>query len=131
MYGKCTNKNSIGIEICSNSTTKKVGKANDDTWFFTEKELNLAVELVNELMKEYDIDYDHVIRHYDVTGKLCPGIVGWNEDSGNVDYWCLFKGKLSDKKDDYETKYFELLNEYNKLKDKYNAICNIVKEDIA
>jgi peptidoglycan hydrolase-like protein with peptidoglycan-binding domain len=23
-------------------------------------------------MKEYDIDIDHVIRHYDVTGKCCP-----------------------------------------------------------
>ena len=27
---------------------------------------------MSELMKEYNIDIDHVIRHYDVTGKCCP-----------------------------------------------------------
>ena len=29
-------------------------------------------------MKKFNIDKDHVVRHYDISGKLCPGILGWN-----------------------------------------------------
>jgi N-acetylmuramoyl-L-alanine amidase CwlA len=30
-------------------------------------------------MMAYDIPRERVIRHYDVTGKLCPGVPGWND----------------------------------------------------
>ena len=30
------------------------------------------------------IPAENDVRHYDVTGKLCPDIIGWNEDSGNA-----------------------------------------------
>ena len=46
-------------------------------------------------MQTYGIDADHVIRHYDVSGKLCPGIIGWNEDSKDVSKWKAFKARLS------------------------------------
>ena len=29
-------------------------------------------------MLMYDIPRDRVVRHYDITGKLCPGVPGWN-----------------------------------------------------
>ena len=35
--------------------------------------------LVRYLMKKYGIPKTNVVRHYDVTGKLCPGIYGWND----------------------------------------------------
>lgn len=38
----------------------------------TDKTLQNAAELVYSLCKQYGIPYDHIIRHYDVTGKLCP-----------------------------------------------------------
>jgi len=95
LYGKCTNSNSIGIEICSNNTTKKATNPNDESWFFTKETINNAIELTKKLMAEYNIQAGNVIRHYDVTGKLCPGIVGWNADSGSEDDWHKFKAALT------------------------------------
>ena len=46
-------------------------------------------------MQTYNIPADRVIRHYDVSGKLCPGIIGWNEDSKDISQWKEFKAKLS------------------------------------
>ena len=65
-YGTCKNANSISIELCPDFK--------DVTYFFTEATLENAADLTKDLMKKYDIDIDHVIRHYDVTGKDCPGI---------------------------------------------------------
>ena len=45
-------------------------------------------------MKEYDVDIDHVIRHYDVNGKPCPGIIGWNAETGDESKWEAFKKRL-------------------------------------
>lgn len=95
-YGKCTNANSIGIEVCcTNPNWKDTEPANTKAWSFTSAVINNAVELVKYLMQTYNIDTDHVIRHYDVSGKLCPGIIGWNEDSGNVTEWKHFKERIS------------------------------------
>lgn len=95
-YGKCTNANSIGIEICStNPNWTASDQANSKKWSFTEKAVLNAVELTNHLMQTYNIPADRVIRHYDVSGKLCPGIIGWNEDSKDVSQWEAFKAKLS------------------------------------
>lgn len=58
-YSECRNSTSIGIELCGNST-------------FPDAEIKLAAKLVQWLMDKYDIDADHVIRHYDVTHKSCP-----------------------------------------------------------
>lgn len=95
-YGKCTNYNSIGIEVCStNRNYSPYDPANSPKWSFTNAAIEKAVELTKYLMQTYGIDADHVIRHYDVSGKLCPGIIGWNEDSGNATAWQLFKSRLT------------------------------------
>lgn len=93
-YKQCTNQNSISIEICSFNVSGKMTYANDPAYSFTDKVLDNAVNLVKYLMKEYNIDIDHVIRHYDVTGKLCPGILGWNIESGSEKGWQAFKSRL-------------------------------------
>lgn len=64
LYGIVTNTNSISIEMCD---TKRDGK-----YQATEKTMANAAELCMELMKKYNIDIDHVVRHFDVTGKHCP-----------------------------------------------------------
>ena len=95
-HGKCTNANSIGIEVCStNPNWQASDQANCKKWSFTDKVVAKAAELVKYLMQTYNIPIDHVIRHYDVTGKLCPGIIGWNEDSGNAKKWEQFKTQLT------------------------------------
>lgn len=95
-YGKCTNKNAIGIEVCSTNSTGKMQAANDKSYSFTEAAVNNTVELVKLLMKWYNVPAENVIRHYDVTGKPCPGIYGWNIESGSEAEWQTFKARLSD-----------------------------------
>jgi N-acetylmuramoyl-L-alanine amidase CwlA len=95
LFGKCTNANSIGVEICSTNSTGKMQNANDRTYSFTEAAVNNALELVRFLMTEYNIPAENVVRHYDVTGKPCPGIIGWNADSGSEKEWEKFKARLT------------------------------------
>lgn len=63
-HGICTNSNSISVELCD---TQKDGVSG-----FSKKTLNNAVELIKLLMTKYNIDTEHIIRHFDVTGKICP-----------------------------------------------------------
>ena len=95
LYGICKNSNSIGIEVCcNNSIGPKNGKmpdANDASYSFTDAAVANAEWLVKRLMAEYNIPADHVVRHYDVTGKPCPGIIGWNVESGSEAKWQAFK----------------------------------------
>lgn len=61
-HSQCRNANSIGVEICMNDRAGNV-------WM---KSIAHAAQLVRMLMIRYQIPEDHVIRHYDVTGKQCP-----------------------------------------------------------
>ena len=63
-HPSCRNANSIGVEMCD---AKRDGRV-----MATDKTIANAAELVYQLCKQYNIPYDHIIRHYDVTGKLCP-----------------------------------------------------------
>ena len=81
-YGKCTNANSIGIEICTHN--------NGSNWEFTEKAVNTAIELTKYLMQKFGVSADNVIRHYDVTGKSCPRVPGWGAVGGSAE-WDKFK----------------------------------------
>ena len=63
-WGKCTNYNSIGIEMC--------GIANDKILDMRNPTIKNAVNITKKIMKEYHISYSNVIRHYDVCGKKCP-----------------------------------------------------------
>lgn len=44
----------------------------DDSGRFTQETYNSCVHLTAYLAAKYDIDREHIIRHYDVTGKECP-----------------------------------------------------------
>lgn len=95
LYKVCTSANSIGIEMCSTNSAKKVTNPNDASWYFTDAVIDNCVELTKKLMEEYDIKPDHVIRHYDINGKLCPGIIGWNEDTNDISKWQDFIIRVS------------------------------------
>ena len=84
LHGKATNKNTISIEICSTctpATSTAVSVANHSGWSFSEAALNNAVKLAKMIMEKYNIPIERVVRHYDISGKLCPGIIGWNNES--------------------------------------------------
>lgn len=82
LHGTAKNINTISIEICSNLHKGADGNsANHAGWFFTAESLDNARRLVRFLMKKYNVPKDRVVRHYDVSGKLCPGIIGWNDEA--------------------------------------------------
>jgi hypothetical protein len=107
-YG-ITNKNAVSIEICSNLKKGTTGKVPNHTgWYFTDSAIDNAVKLSKMIMKAYNIPLNKVVRHYDATRKLCPGIIGWNpgviydsvtckptKEKSNEDKWLDFKKRLS------------------------------------
>lgn len=96
-YGKCTNYNSIGIEcgVCYTDTSAKEGDGDSDKWYFTEATQESLVWLVSKLMDEYSIPIDRVIRHYDVTGKICPNPYVRNNGLNGNWTWDEFKVNLA------------------------------------
>lgn len=85
-YGKCTNKNSISIELCDS--------VKNGVYDFTENTLKQAAELTKKLMDKYDIPISNVIRHFDVNGKTCP-----KPFVVDIKQWNAFKNRLKVKDD--------------------------------
>ena len=78
-HPRCVNDNSIGIELC-------------DSAFRVPRETEQrALELARDIIRRYHIPPENVLRHYDVTGKLCP--LPWVRDPAG---WWAFKKKLED-----------------------------------
>lgn len=73
------NEDTIAIECC----------IPDETGEFTDATYQSLIELTAWLMGRYDLTTDDVIRHYDVTGKMCPKYYVEHEDA-----WLLFKQDL-------------------------------------
>lgn len=95
-YKICTNYNSIGIEcgVCYTDKSAKEGDGDSNKWYFTEETQESLVWLVSKLMDEYNISFDHVIRHYDVTGKICPNPYVKNNGKNGNWTWDEFKANL-------------------------------------
>lgn len=74
-----SNANTISIEICSRLTGGTAAVPNHEGWVLSEAALANAARLARILMAKYNIPIERVVRHYDITGKLCPGVVGWND----------------------------------------------------
>lgn len=96
VYCAATNRNSIGVDLVPRKRSTKKLKATDNDWYFDGNTIQTAAALIRELMAKYAIDIAHVVRHYDVTHKLCPRpFVGNDANSvwgrtGN-DAWERFK----------------------------------------
>jgi hypothetical protein len=100
LKGICTNSNSIGIEVRPNKIDKSTAKdASKKDWYFEEATMKNLVELTIYLMKKYNIDINHVVRHFDISAKWCPRpFMGddtntYYNKSGNQ-MWSEFKVKL-------------------------------------
>lgn len=89
-FGQCKNSNSVSIEMCCHNS--KSG------WYIESATVKAAQELTKYLMGKYGIDAAHVIRHYDVNGKYCPGVKGWIAPLGGGEkLWDSFKAGLTGK----------------------------------
>lgn len=93
-YGKCTNNNSISVELCD--------EVKNGVYDFTEATLQNAAELVRMLMEKYGVPIENVIRHFDVNGKPCP-----KPFVDNPKAWENFKERLVEEM----TKYYETIAE--------------------
>lgn len=80
LYKIATNSNTLNIEMCDTVKDGKI-KAQEATIVNT-------IMLVRRKMKEYNIDIDHVIRHFDVTGKHCPAYMMDEQE------WAKFKARI-------------------------------------
>lgn len=81
-YQIATNSNTINVELCD---AKKDGQV-----MATEKTLDNAVKLIEELMAKYQIPKSRIIRHFDVTGKRCPAYFVDSEK------WQEFKARIKE-----------------------------------
>ncbi len=81
------NDRCISIEMCHP----------DDTGNFNDATYNNCVYLVAQLMNYYHLDMDHLIRHYDVTGKNCPKYFVEHEDR-----WEVFKDFVKQYREKYQ-----------------------------
>lgn len=102
-HPECRNANSIGIEMCSR-------KRADGSYYILPETVANAAALAREIMQRYGIDTEHVVRHYDVTGKRCP--MPWADDPAQ---WTAFKEMLTSKKPNEEEE--EPMTRYNKIDD--------------
>lgn len=105
-YGICNNTNSLNIELCDD---KKNGKI-----YPSQKTIDNALALTKKKMKQYGIPASHVIRHFDVTGKACPG------------YWCGTAAK--NKK--WKTEFWNKLSETASTSDKKNDTKKDTKKNV-
>ena len=102
-HPECRNANSIGIEMCSR-------KRADGSYYIKPETVANAAALAREIMQRYGIDTDHVLRHYDVTGKRCP--MPWVDDPAQ---WTAFLAMLTPEHPNEEEE--EPMTRYNKIDD--------------
>lgn len=121
-HPECRNSNSIGIELCVRNIGDRADTSRD--WYFEDTTFTAAVDLTKELMANYKIDTDHVLRHYDVTHKLCPNPFVYNHTKHT---WGIFKSALnpSSGKDSKETLVYPVKTGANGLTVIVNGTLNI------
>lgn len=72
---KCSSNNSIGIEAANsdlNDTGPKKLSADKGFYVYEKGTIENLISLTKALMIEYNIDVDHIYRHYDCSMKTCP-----------------------------------------------------------
>ena len=98
-HDKCRNDNSIGVEMCSE-------KDSSGLYYINEATQKKALEVVKWLMGKYGVPLENVLRHYDVTGKLCPEPFVRNQVK-----WLDFKGKLTGQKGEETEMIYNYIDE--------------------
>lgn len=91
VHAECRNANSIGIELCVRNKGSKAADSQD--WYFEDATVAAGIALTKELMARYGILAERVIRHYDVTGKICPNPYVYNHTKHT---WLAFKAALTE-----------------------------------
>ena len=80
------NKDTISIEVCHP----------DETGKFTDVTYGSLIDLTAFLCHEFSLDENDIIRHYDITGKICPKYYVENGDA-----WEQMKEDIGKRIDEY------------------------------
>jgi N-acetylmuramoyl-L-alanine amidase len=107
------NLKSIGIEMCCK---------NNGQWYFEQATVDNTIELVKELMVKYNIPVENVIRHYDVTGKICP-----EPYVRDVQAWNNFKNRLVQVEEVEEFEVEQLRTEVAELRTEVAELRNLIR----
>ena len=81
------NKDTISIEVCHPDES---GKFSSDAY-------HSLIRLTSWLCKSFYLDQNDVIRHFDITGKICPKFYVENEDE-----WDILKEKIGKYNGEFE-----------------------------
>lgn len=109
-HPKCRNTNSIGVELCNGVQSFDTDTVQNAAW------------LIKELMQRYNVPVENVIRHYDVTGKLCPASLVDEEK------WKEFKNLLREGVDMEELN--NLKAEFKQYVEHTSGIINMMGKEI-
>ena len=123
IHPDCRNANSIGIEMCVRNKGSQADTSKD--WYFEDATVAAAIELAKYLMKKYGITADRVIRHYDVTGKICPNPYVYNTTTHT---WNEFKKALAGGTTPVaptEKKYYRVRTSWDNAKSQIGAYENL------
>lgn len=116
----CRNASSIGIEVCM---LDKCGQVRQGS-------IRQAVQLAQKLMKQYHIPPANVVRHYDVTHKICPAPM-----VNDPALWKAFQNALSSKEEKNVTQeqFNQMMDNWlkqsNPLYDRIENVPNYLQED--
>lgn len=67
-----SNGTAIGVDLVEHKRDTRTKSVEDRDWYFSQKVLADGASLVAMLAEKYKIPQDHIVRHFDVTGKKCP-----------------------------------------------------------
>jgi hypothetical protein len=90
VHPECRNGNSLGVELCVRNNGSQADNSRD--WYFEDATVQAAKALTKDLMAKYKVSADRVIRHHDVTGKICPNPFVYNHTQHT---WEAFKAALT------------------------------------
>lgn len=122
----CRNANSIGIEMCVRKNNTNHLGAEDQDWYFENSTVDSAIELTKHLMKKYNVPAENVIRHYDVTGKICPNPYVYNRTHTWTDFKKRIGGSIVD-----TSKLYRVRKSWNDVKSQtgaYKILDNAISE---
>ena len=114
----CRNGNSIGIEMCS--------RISGGAYYISDATVENTIRLAGQLMRRYNISADRVIRHYDVTRKLCP-----EPFVRRPELWESFQKKLVKMEDTDMEELEKLRQEFGAYKAEKDRLINTMGQEIA
>ena len=99
-HDSCRNATSIGIEMCCYKSSTYSTSAYDSDWYFADKTVENTAALVREMMMRYGVPLENVVRHNDVSHKVCPAPY-----VNSFSAWQNFLKKVGENKVDYNGSY--------------------------